>query len=76
MKVAYLVGGLPFGGIERWLYDLNLEYKRNGLVRGRVFNLSGTGVLLPEYLAAGIGWNAWPIPCAPSPPTGWIWPSG
>ncbi len=54
MKVAYLVGGLPFGGIERWLYDLNLEYKRNGLVQGRVFNLSGTGVLLPEYVAAGI----------------------
>ena len=54
MKVAYLVGGLPFGGIERWLYDLNLEYARNSLVQGRVFNLSGTGVLLPEYVAAGI----------------------
>lgn len=54
MKVAYLVGGLPFGGIERWLYDLNLEYMRNGLVQGRVFNLSGTGVLLPEYIQAGI----------------------
>ena len=54
MKVAYLVGGLPFGGIERWLYDLNLEYMRNGLVQGRVFNLSGTGVLTPEYVKAGI----------------------
>ncbi len=54
MKVAYLVGGLPFGGIERWLYDLSLEFGRNGLVRPKVFNLSGTGLLMPEYLAAGI----------------------
>jgi glycosyltransferase involved in cell wall biosynthesis len=54
MKVAYLVGGLPFGGVERWLYDLSLEYMKNGLIEGRVFNLSGTGVLLPEYRKAGI----------------------
>ena len=54
MKVAYLVGGLPFGGIERWLCDLNLEYMQSGLVQGRVFNLSGTGELLPQYVAAGI----------------------
>ncbi len=54
MKVAYIVGGLPFGGIERWLYDLSLEYGRCGLVRAKVFNLSGTGALLPEYRAAGI----------------------
>lgn len=54
MKVAYIVGGLPFGGIERWLYNLSLEYMRNNLVRGRVFNLSGTGALLPEFIQAGI----------------------
>jgi glycosyltransferase involved in cell wall biosynthesis len=54
LKVAYLVGGLPFGGIESWLYDLCLEYKKNGLLRPRVFNLSGTGELLPQYLDAGI----------------------
>ena len=54
MKVAYIVGGLPFGGIERWLFDLNMEYRSNGLVQGRVFNLSGTGNLLPAYLEAGI----------------------
>jgi glycosyltransferase involved in cell wall biosynthesis len=54
MKVAYIVGGLPFGGIERWLYDLCLEYKNSGLVRPQVFNISGTGELLPEYLDAGI----------------------
>ena len=54
MKVAYIVGGLPFGGIERWLYDLCLEYRKNGLLRPRVFNLSGGGELLPDYLDAGI----------------------
>ncbi len=54
MKVAYCIGGLPFGGIERWLYDLCLEYMRNGLVRPRVFNISGTGILMPDYEKAGI----------------------
>ena len=54
MKVAYVLGGLPFGGIERWLYDLLLEFERKGLVQGRVFNLSGTGALLPEYRSAGL----------------------
>ncbi|MDR2161944.1 MAG: glycosyltransferase [Desulfovibrio sp.] len=54
MKVAWLVGGLPFGGVERWLYDLCLEFRRTGLAEGRVFNLSGTGALLPEYIRAGI----------------------
>ncbi len=54
LKIAYVIGGLPFGGIERWLYDLCLEWRRNGLARARVFNLSGTGNLMPEYLAAGI----------------------
>ncbi len=58
MKIAYIVGGLPFGGIERWLYDLLLEYRRNGLVEGRVFNLSGTGDLMPQYLEAGL-----PVEC-------------
>jgi glycosyltransferase involved in cell wall biosynthesis len=54
MKIAYLVGGLPFGGIEKWLFDLALAYRANGLVTPRVFNLSGTGQMLPDYLAAGI----------------------
>jgi glycosyltransferase involved in cell wall biosynthesis len=54
VKVAYIVGGLPFGGIERWLYDLCLEYRKNGLLRPRVFNISGAGELLPTYLDAGL----------------------
>ena len=54
MRVAYIIGGLPFGGVEKWLYDLSLEYMRNGLVHGRVFNLSGAGELLPKYRDAGI----------------------
>ena len=54
MKIAYVLGGLPFGGIERWLYELCLEWRKNGLAQARVYNLSGTGELMPEYLAAGI----------------------
>lgn len=54
MKVAYIVGGLPFGGVERSLYNLCREYMKNGLVRARVFNLSGTGQLVPDYHDAGI----------------------
>ena len=54
IKVAYILGGLPFGGIESSLYHLCLEYGKSGLVRPRVFNLSGTGQLASEYARAGI----------------------
>jgi glycosyltransferase involved in cell wall biosynthesis len=54
LKIAYIVGGLPFGGVERSLYDLNLELIRSGSARGRVFNLSGSGILQPEFHKAGI----------------------
>lgn len=54
MKIAYLVGGLPFGGIEQWLLDLARTCLANGLVTPCVVNLSGTGQMLPEYRAAGI----------------------
>jgi Glycosyltransferase len=54
MKVAYIIGGLPFGGIERWLFDLCMEFQKSGSVETRIFNVSGTGELLPEYQAAGL----------------------
>ena len=54
MKVAYIIGGLPFGGIERWLFDLCMEFQKSGSVETRVFNVSGTGELLSEYQAAGL----------------------
>lgn len=54
LRIAYVLGGLPFGGIENWLLELCLEYGRNNLVLPRVFNLSGTGMLLPEYQKKGI----------------------
>lgn len=54
MKVAYVVGGLPFGGVERSLLNLCREYGKNGLVQTRVFNLSGSGQLIPDYIEAGV----------------------
>ena len=54
LRIAYVLGGLPFGGIERWLLDVCINYKKSGLVTPRVFNISGLGFLMPNYEAAGI----------------------
>ena len=53
MKVAYVVGGLPFGGIETLLFDMSLELKKRGF-EFIIINLSGTGNKLPEFLNAEI----------------------
>ena len=53
MKIAYVIGGLPFGGVERWLLDLLLEYRRYPEMSFRVFNLSGTGVMASAYRETG-----------------------
>ncbi len=54
MKIAYIVGGLPFGGVETWLYDLAAEYRSNGLVEARIFNLSGTGDMRGRFVEQGL----------------------
>lgn len=54
MKIAYLVGGLPFGGVETWLHDLAGEYRDNGLVDARIYNLSGTGEMHARYVKDGL----------------------
>lgn len=54
MNIAFVLGGLPFGGVERLLLDLLKEFKRRGGPGCRVFNLSGEGVMAPDYLAEGI----------------------
>lgn len=54
MKVAYVIGGLPFGGVESWLLDLARHVAKSGDFACRVFNVSGTGVKMPEYLAAAV----------------------
>lgn len=54
MKIAYIIGGLPFGGIENWLYDLCLKLKGRKNVSAVVLNVSGTGVKIKDYEDAGI----------------------
>ncbi len=53
LKVLFVVGGLPFGGIENLLFDIVLEFsKRN--VDFKIVNLSGTGEKTEEFLKAGL----------------------
>ena len=53
-KIAFVIGGLPFGGVENWLFDIALRMKRGGTYSCRIFNVSGTGVKIPEFEAAGL----------------------
>ncbi|WP_432738556.1 glycosyltransferase [Maridesulfovibrio sp. FT414] len=54
MKIAYVIGGLPFGGVENWLLDLTLRFKDREDVQAVVINVSGTGIKGPEYAEKGI----------------------
>lgn len=54
IRVAYIVGGLPFGGVENWLLDLNLKLKQQEKIVPVVINISGTGLLMPQYELNGI----------------------
>lgn len=54
IKIAYVVGGLPFGGVENWLFDVALRMKNSKTYSCRIFNVSGTGLKMPEYYAAGL----------------------
>lgn len=54
IKVAYIIGGLPFGGVESWLLDLTCRFKDIPGIEAVVINVSGTGIKAPEYEAAGI----------------------
>ncbi|CCO22984.1 glycosyltransferase [Maridesulfovibrio hydrothermalis] len=49
MKIAYVIGGLPFGGVENWLLDLSLRFKDRSDVDSVVINVSGTGIKAAEY---------------------------
>jgi glycosyltransferase involved in cell wall biosynthesis len=53
-RIAYVIGGLPFGGVENWLFDIARLMQGSQSHACRIFNVSGTGVKLPEYLAAGL----------------------
>ncbi len=52
-RIAYVVGGLPFGGVENWLFDIALKMQASDAYECRIFNVSGMGLKLPEFQAAG-----------------------
>jgi len=47
MKIVYVLGGLPFGGIRNLLFDFTQELSNRGDV-AYIFNLSGTGIKYNE----------------------------
>jgi len=49
LKIAYVLGGLPFGGIENLMFDIAKELKSRN-VNFKIINLSGTGVKTKEFL--------------------------
>jgi glycosyltransferase involved in cell wall biosynthesis len=51
--IAYVIGDLPFGGVENLLLDLTTELAARGH-RPVVFNLSGTGDIVSFFVANGI----------------------
>ena len=54
MKIAYLIGGLPYGGVESWLFDLTHALLRRPDISPTIVNVSGTGVRHPEFVASGL----------------------
>lgn len=54
IRIAYVIGGLPFGGVENWLFDIALRLKGMSSHQCRIFNVSGIGLKLPEFQAAGL----------------------
>lgn len=53
-KIAYIIGGLPFGGVENWLLDLTRALKTDDDLKAFVINVSGTGDLMPKYVENNI----------------------
>lgn len=54
MKVAYIVGGLPFGGVENMLFNIMREAKRTGIFNMVAINVSGTGERMSDFEDAGL----------------------
>lgn len=53
MKILFVVGGLPFGGVENLLYDVSCELLGRD-VEFLIVNLSGTGEKIKEFVKADI----------------------
>ncbi len=54
ITVAYVIGGLPFGGVENWLYDLAVALRHDTDVSARILNVSGTGLKMDDFRTAGL----------------------
>lgn len=54
MKVAYVIGALPFGGVETLTLDTMLKFRERGDLEHVMVNISGCGVKQQDYLDAGI----------------------
>ena len=53
MKILYVLGGLPFGGIENLMFDISVELKKRGIDH-KIVNLSGEGEKVREFLESGL----------------------
>ncbi len=53
IRVAFVIGGLPFGGVENWLFDLCSRLDNDPDIEAHVVNVSGTGVKAAEFVDAG-----------------------
>lgn len=54
MKILYIVGGLPFGGVENLLFDLGVELKKRKDILFKIVNLSGQGVKVNDFQKANL----------------------
>ncbi|UOD33901.1 glycosyltransferase [Deferribacteraceae bacterium V6Fe1] len=54
MKVAIVVGGLPFGGIENLIFDISMACKNRDNIEVIIINISGTGEKINDFIENGI----------------------
>ena len=54
MKVAYVIGALPFGGVETLTLDTMTNFSKRADVRAVMVNISGCGVKQADYEQAGL----------------------
>ncbi len=54
MRVVYIVGGLPFGGVENMLFNIMTEAKKTDIFEMIAINISGTGKRMSDFDEAGL----------------------
>lgn len=53
MKIAYIIGGLPFGGVETLLFDTVSHLKNDPEFETLIINVSGVGDRMSDFTNAG-----------------------